>query len=302
LDLIMRNDYYKEVKIRSCQHQVSRVEEEISIFRGISCVMLSIGFLLLVPYFSTRFLGGGIDTETVWSRLCIGLAVLSSLPLILGFIAMCGAFLMKRTDLKDAQNDLENAMQPDLSEPTSYTERIVFKNRPQGREYPASYASYGCNGVRYTRHPNGGGLVSPTAQVHHTAFVGKNAMVEDYAVVEHDAEICDEAIVKGNAVIAWGACLLDRAVVAGNATVSGGVIGNAIVTDTAKVGRGVLVCGHAFIGGNAELKESIRVQGHACVTGNAVIHSHVHLDGVAWVGGSLEIANEHWGDGEWVLF
>lgn len=97
-------------------------------------------------------------------------------------------------------------------------------------------------------HPNGGGLVAPTATVAPTAYVGPNARVlgsakvlgrariEDHAVVM-DATVQDEAVVSGHALVYEEATIAERARVRGFAVVQKGttIRGNAKILEHARM-------------------------------------------------------------------
>lgn len=122
---------------------------------------------------------------------------------------------------------------------TQYPYSITLTNAA-----PMTRPGYG----RLKQHPNGGGLVSYSANVASTAYVGPNAMVLDYATVSDNAVIDGYAIVAGNARVTDNAYVGDTAVLFDRAQVSGNarVIENACLYVDYKVGGNAVVKGQAL--------------------------------------------------------
>lgn len=118
------------------------------------------------------------------------------------------------------------------------------------------------------RHPNGGGLVAPTATVDPTAYVGPNAMVLGWA------KVSDNAVIDGNAIVAEGANVSGNAYVSGNAV----VMGTATVTGNARVLESALVCGSYTVDGNATVKGQAILQGDGKATGQAIAYGDLYED------------------------
>lgn len=106
------------------------------------------------------------------------------------------------------------------------------------------------NGTRFTRHPNGGGLVACTATVASSVFVDPDAMV------------CDTAMVRGEVRV------MHRGVIAGRADVSG----TGCIRDDARVD------------GCAVLRNRITVRRHARISGNAFLDGLIIVDYFAYLG------------------
>lgn len=138
----------------------------------------------------------------------------------------------------------------------------------------------------YHIHSNGGGLVSDSANVSDSVYVGKNAKVmgratvsgnvriEDYAVVQDSAEV------KGNAVISGYAIIAENAVVSGNARVddTGLVMGRANVSGNAKVIESACVYGNTKMTDNAVAKGMAFVMADAAITGQGVVDGDYYDD------------------------
>ena len=108
------------------------------------------------------------------------------------------------------------------------------------------------NGVKYHRHPNGGGLVAETARVAETAYVGPFALVKD------KAQVLDEARIEDRAVISEKAVIREKAQVSGSA----------LVCDSALVYGSTRVCGSARVFGSAQVYDSAWISGLAQVCGS----------------------------------
>ena len=130
----------------------------------------------------------------------------------------------------------------------------VVNGKPEG--YNADFWKP-ANTSGYTKHSNGGGLVSSKASVASTAYVGPNAVVnggtvsgnariEDFAVV-NGGSIKDNAIVRGRALVTAGS-ISDDAVLEEDAwLVSGTISGNA------KVGALSIIAGNTVVTDNAQV-------------------------------------------------
>ncbi len=133
----------------------------------------------------------------------------------------------------------------------------------------------------YHNHANGGGLISDSATVDDSVYVGPNAMVLGSATVTGNVRIEDHAVVQDSAVVS------DNAVIAGYAIVgeSAKISGNVRVDDTA------LVMGQANISGNAKVIESALVYGtftmtdYACAKGMAFCMANGSISGQGCVDG-----------------
>ncbi|MDA8314903.1 MAG: hypothetical protein M0010_06965 [Actinomycetota bacterium] len=156
-------------------------------------------------------------------------------------------------------------------------------------------------------NPDGtfGGLVSATATVERTAWVGPlakvlgrakvldSAKVLDQAIVSDDATVTEHAVVRGraqvldNATVAGHATVSGNAVVRSEATVSGGamVFGRAKVTDlaivsgAASIGDDVVIAGQCVVSGQASIGDLAQICGNAQVTGEAVVSGRAVIDG-----------------------
>ena len=115
---------------------------------------------------------------------------------------------------------------------------ILPEQMPQHKE-----ADLVVDGIRYHRHPNGGGLVAETARVAETAYVGPFALVKD------KAQVLDEARIEDRAVISEKAVIREKAQVSGSA----------LVCDSALVYGSTRVCGSARVFGSALVYGSARV-------------------------------------------
>ena len=113
------------------------------------------------------------------------------------------------------------------------------------------------NASGYSKHSNGGGLVSSSATVAATAYVGPdavvkggkvsgNARIEDFAVVEN-GQVQDNAIVRGRALVSAGT-VADDAILEDDAWLVGGAI-----SGKAKVGALSIIAGTTTITDNAQV-------------------------------------------------
>lgn len=115
------------------------------------------------------------------------------------------------------------------------------------------------------KHPNGGGVVSNTAKVADTAFVGANAMVLDYAEVKENARIENKAVVKGHAKIA------------GNAFVGG----HSLISEAASVSDYAYISGHTQVRDSASVSGYGKVLEHALLIGGSKVDDHGVAKGYA---------------------
>ena len=104
-------------------------------------------------------------------------------------------------------------------------------------------------------HPNGGGLVAPTAVVENSVYVGPNAVV------------CGTARVTDNVR------LEDRVEVSGMAQISDSVVvkGDARIGERANVSGSCFIYGNAYIGGSARVQDRVEVFGNSQVIGQAYL-------------------------------
>ncbi|MBQ7132768.1 MAG: hypothetical protein IJO29_09355 [Oscillospiraceae bacterium] len=133
----------------------------------------------------------------------------------------------------------------------------------------------------YHNHSNGGGLVSDSATVDSTVYVGPNAKVLGSATVTGNARIEDYAVVQDSAKVMDNAVISGYAIIAESATISG----NARVDDYA------MVMGTASVSGNARVIESACVYGqytmtdYACAKGMAFCMANGSVSGQGVVDG-----------------
>lgn len=113
-------------------------------------------------------------------------------------------------------------------------------------------------------HPNGGGILGPSATASTTAWIGPNAKVLGTAKILNTARVDDYAVVQGSATVQGKAVVSGFAVVEGNAKVEA----DARVRDRAQVGNGATVRGRALVAGYTRV-ENIIVQDDAIIRGCA---------------------------------
>ena len=135
------------------------------------------------------------------------------------------------------------------------------------------------NASGYTKHANGGGLVSNKANVAATAYVGPDAVVNG-GTISGNARIEDFAVVNGGTIS-------DNAVVRGRALVTAGTIGDdAVLEDDAWLVSGT-ISGKAKVG-------ALSIIVNSTVTDNAQVYgvmwavSGKKLSGTAQLRGDLE--------------
>lgn len=135
----------------------------------------------------------------------------------------------------------------------------------------------------YHNHSNGGGLVSDSANVAETVYVGPDAKVLGSATVSGNARIEDYAVVQDNASVSDNAVIVGYAIIAENGKVSG----NARVDDTA------MVMGKAQVSGNAKVIES------ACVYGTYTMTDYATAKGMAFCMANGSISGQGTVDGDY---
>lgn len=135
----------------------------------------------------------------------------------------------------------------------------------------------------YHNHSNGGGLVSDSANVADTVYVGPNAKVLGSATVSGNARIEDCAVVQDSASVSDNAVIAGFAIIAENGKVSG----NARVDDTA------MVMGQAQVSGNAKVIES------ACVYGTYTMTDYATAKGMAFCMANGSISGQGAVDGDY---
>lgn len=138
----------------------------------------------------------------------------------------------------------------------------------------------------YHVHANGGGLVSDSANVADSVYVGKNAKVMGTATVSGNARIEDYAVVQDSATVTDSAVISGYAIIAENATVSG----NTRVDDTA------MVMGRANVSGNAKVIESACVYGNTKMTDNAVAKGMAFVMADAVISGQGVVDGDYYDD------
>lgn len=116
--------------------------------------------------------------------------------------------------------------------------------------------------VRYVRHPNGGGLVSPRAEVAEDAAVASTAYVEegatvgartrigDWSWVDHGAQVGADVVVERHVHLAPGARVGSGARIGAYARVGAG----------ARIGRGVRVDQDEVIPDRAVVRDVARAE------------------------------------------
>lgn len=138
----------------------------------------------------------------------------------------------------------------------------------------------------YHVHANGGGLVSDSANVADSVYVGKNAKVMGTATVSGNARIEDYAVVQDSATVTDNAVISGYAIIAENATISG----NTRVDDTA------MVMGRANVSENAKVIESACVYGNTKMSGNAVAKGMAFVMADAVISGQGVVDGDYYDD------
>lgn len=121
------------------------------------------------------------------------------------------------------------------------------------------------------RNPDGsrGGLVSKTAKVDETVYVGPNAYVVGTAQVSDNVRLLGHACVNHQAKVSGRVVISQNGSVQGNAEVKGNVriSGRAIVENYAKVS------GDVRVSGNVMIQEGSVIRGKGSLVGNLIIGS-----------------------------
>lgn len=139
----------------------------------------------------------------------------------------------------------------------------------------------------YHVHENGGGLVSDSATVDDTVYVGKNAkilgnavvtgnvIVDGYAVVEGEAKVSGNAIIDSNAIVSENATVKDNAYISDNAM----VMGNSVVSGNAKIIESGLVFGEYTVSENAVIKGMANCMANGSASGQGMGDGDYYDDG-----------------------
>lgn len=139
----------------------------------------------------------------------------------------------------------------------------------------------------YHTHSNGGGLVSDSATVDDSVYVGPDAKVLGSATVTGNVRIEDHAVVQDNVTISGDAVISGYAIIAERANISG----NVRVDDTA------LVMGDAVLNGNAKVIESACVYGQYTMTDNAVAKGMAFCMANGSISGQGVVDGDYYDDG-----
>ncbi len=139
----------------------------------------------------------------------------------------------------------------------------------------------------YHNHSNGGGLVSDSATVDASVYVGPNAKVLGSATVTGNARIEDYAVVQGSAQVSDYAVISGYAIIAESAKISG----NARVDDYA------MVMGTATVSGNAKVIESACVYGQYSITDYACAKGMAFCMAAGTLSGQGVVDGDYYDDG-----
>ncbi len=139
----------------------------------------------------------------------------------------------------------------------------------------------------YHNHSNGGGLVSDSATVDASVYVGPNAKVLGSAKVTGNVRIEDYAVVQGNAQVSDNAVISGYAIIAESAKISG----NARVDDYA------MVMGTATVSGNAKVIESACVYGQYSITDYACAKGMAFCMAAGTLSGQGVVDGDYYDDG-----
>lgn len=120
-----------------------------------------------------------------------------------------------------------------------------------------SHSSIAADGVRYTPHSNGGGLVASTASVGAHVYVAPGAIIRDSAVVTGATRLFGRARVEGHAIVIGACTLRDDASVAGDAVLRGSVT----------------MVGFSRVEGQARVSGSVRLEHRALIAAGTVVGS-----------------------------
>ena len=139
----------------------------------------------------------------------------------------------------------------------------------------------------YHNHSNGGGLVSDSATVDASVYVGPNAKVLGSATVTGNARIEDYAVVQDSAQVSDYAVISGYAIIAESAKISG----NARVDDYA------MVMGTATVSGNAKVIESACVYGQYSITDYACAKGMAFCMAAGTLSGQGVVDGDYYDDG-----
>jgi hypothetical protein len=141
--------------------------------------------------------------------------------------------------------------------------RYAYEVRLTGAEPKPNQLAV-ANPTGFRVHPNGGGILGPSATASATAWIGPHAKVLGTARILESARVEDYAVVQGSATVQGKAVVSGFAVVEGNARIEA----SARVRDRAQVGNGAVVRGRALVAGYSRV-ENIIAQDDAIIRGCA---------------------------------
>ncbi len=172
--------------------------------------------------------------------------------------------------------------------PFTEKEQYPYMAKIKGAEIKQREVATGTNWWEsYHNHSNGGGLVSDSATVDASVYVGPNAKVLGSATVTGNVRIEDYAVVQDNVKISDNAVISGYAIIAERATISG----NVRVDDTA------LVMGDAVLSGNAKVIESACVYGQYAMTDNAIAKGMAFCMANGSISGQGVVDGDYYDDG-----
>lgn len=172
--------------------------------------------------------------------------------------------------------------------PFTEKEQYPYMAKIEGAEIKQREVATGTNWWEsYHNHSNGGGLVSDSATVDDSVYVGPNAKVLGSATVTGNVRIEDYAVVQDSAAVSENAVISGYAIIAERANISG----NVRVDDTA------LVMGNARISGNAKVIESACVYGDYTMTDNAVAKGMAFCMANGSISGQGVVDGDYYDDG-----
>ncbi|MBF0314355.1 MAG: hypothetical protein HQK52_13140 [Oligoflexia bacterium] len=150
----------------------------------------------------------------------------------------------------------------------------------------------------YYIHLNGGGLISPRAQVDPSVYVAIGSRVEDNAIVKGNVRILGKARVGGYVLVTGDALdpviITDRAYVRGNTNIIGSakITGDALVEDSVQIGGEAFIGDKAHVFGNVIISDQSQIRGVAEVSGYAGIYERATISGGATVKGNSKISGK----------
>lgn len=105
------------------------------------------------------------------------------------------------------------------------------------------------NGVKYSHHPNGGGLVAETAKVAPGAFIGRYVVVHDRAEIGGRAKLFGDIVIRDNTRITGYVYMCGDIEVKGNTVISGKsrIIGKGVKVINAKLRNHIADYGNEVI-------------------------------------------------------